>query len=349
MIQPMQEDIYKRDYDYEIPDELIAKYPLKNRIDSKILLHKNMNFHIQDFSSITSLLKHDDLIVFNETKVFKARLLLYKESGSKAEIFVNKIISKYEAECLTKGLNVKKKVQTLNVGSFPLKINILDRHQNSVIIKFNQDIRNLCEKTGKVPIPPYLNREEEEIDKERYQTVFANEIHSESAAAPTASLHFDNNLYGQIKTNFNTCNINLAVGLGTFKPLPDEPINNISKLHEEDFYISEDTAKKINKQLKNNKRIVAIGTTTLRALESAWDVNTKTVTEGKKSTDIFIKEGFKFNVVDVLVTNFHLPQSSLLMLVSAFGGKELIFAAYKYAIENKLRFFSYGDAMIIER
>ena len=120
-------------------------------------------------------------------------------------------------------------------------------------------------------------------------------------------------------------------------------------MHEEDFYISEDTAKKINKQLKNNKRIVAIGTTTLRALESAWDVNTKTVTEGKKSTDIFIKEGFKFNVVDVLVTNFHLPQSSLLMLVSAFGGKELIFAAYKYAIENKLRFFSYGDAMIIER
>ena len=344
----MQKDIYKSDYDYEIPDELIARYPLKNRTDSK-LLSCNKSFNIHDFSSLPSLLKKDDLIVFNETKVFKARLILYKESGSVAEIFVNKIISKYEAECLTKGINLKKKIQILKTSTFPIKINIYDRRKNSVLIKFNQEIKNLCESIGKVPIPPYLNREEEEIDKKRYQTVFAKESKNESAAAPTASLHFDDNLYKNIKTDFDTCVINLSVGLGTFKPLSDQPINNSSKLHEENFYISKNTSEKINNHIKNKKRVVAVGTTTLRALESAWDSDNQIMLPGNQSTDIFIKEGFKFNVVNALVTNFHLPQSSLLMLVSAFAGKEFIFSAYKYAIEKKLRFFSYGDAMIIER
>ena len=344
----MQKDIYKSDYDYEIPDELIARYPLKNRTDSK-LLSCNKSFNIHDFSSIPSLLKKDDLIVFNETKVFKARLILHKESGSTAEIFVNKIISKYEAECLTKGLNLKKKVQILKTGTFPIKIDIYKKQNNSVLIKFNQEIKNLCESIGKIPIPPYLNREEEEIDKKRYQTVFAKESKNESAAAPTASLHFDDNLYEKIKTDFDTCVINLSVGLGTFKPLSDEPINNLSKLHEENFYISKNTSEIINDHIKNKKRVVAIGTTTLRALESAWDSDSQSILYGNQSTDIFIKEGFRFNVVNTLVTNFHLPQSSLLILVSAFAGKELIFSAYKYAIEKKLRFFSYGDAMIIER
>ena len=348
MIHPMQKDIYKSDYDYEIPDELIARYPLKNRTDSK-LLSCNKSFNIHDFSSIPSLLKKDDLIVFNETKVFKARLILHKESGSTAEIFVNKIISKYEAECLTKGLNLKKKVQILKTGTFPIKIDIYKKQNNSVLIKFNQEIKNLCESIGKIPIPPYLNREEEEIDKKRYQTVFAKESKNESAAAPTASLHFDDNLYEKIKTDFDTCVINLSVGLGTFKPLSDEPINNLSKLHEENFQISKNTSEIINDHIKNKKRVVAIGTTTLRALESAWDSDSQSILHGNQSTDIFIKEGFRFNVVNTLVTNFHLPQSSLLILVSAFAGKELIFSAYKYAIEKKLRFFSYGDAMIIER
>ncbi|MDC3098818.1 tRNA preQ1(34) S-adenosylmethionine ribosyltransferase-isomerase QueA [Gammaproteobacteria bacterium] len=344
----MQKDIYKSDYHYEIPDKLIARYPLKKRTDSK-LLSCNKSFNIHDFSSLPSLLKKDDLIVFNETKVFKARLILQKESGSKAEIFVNKIISKFEAECLTKGLNLKKKVQILKSSTFPIKITIYEKQNNSVLIKFNQEIKNLCESIGKVPIPPYLDREEEEIDKKRYQSVFAKESKNESAAAPTASLHFDDNLYEKIKTDFDTCVINLSVGLGTFKPLSDEPINNLSKLHEENFYISKNTSEIINDHIKNKKRVVAIGTTTLRALESAWDSDSQIILHGNQSTDIFIKEGFKFNVANALITNFHLPQSSLLMLVSAFAGKELIFSAYKYAIEKKLRFFSYGDAMIIER
>ena len=218
-----------------------------------------------------------------------------------------------------------------------------------VHIKFNQNIDALCESIGHVPIPPYLNRADQEDDKDRYQTVFANHKFIESAAAPTASLHFDEELFNSIRKNFNTCKISLAVGLGTFKPLSDKPITESSTLHDEDFFISDEAAQLINKQIQNSKRIVSIGTTTLRALEAAWCKKQNMVKAGKNTTNIFIKEGYEFNVVNSLVTNFHLPQSSLLMLVSAFSGKEFILSAYKHAIEKKLRFFSYGDAMIIER
>ena len=156
-------------------------------------------------------------------------------------------------------------------------------------------------------------------------------------------------LFNSIRKNFNTCKISLAVGLGTFKPLSDDPITELTTLHDEDFFISDDAAQLINKQMQNNKRIIAIGTTTLRALEAAWCNKDRIVISGKSTTNIFIKEGYKFNVVNSLVTNFHLPQSSLLMLVSAFSGKEFILSAYKHAIDKQLRFFSYGDAMIIER
>jgi len=218
-----------------------------------------------------------------------------------------------------------------------------------VLIKFSQNVEHLCSTYGKVPIPPYLKRDDDEFDNVRYQSVFANDVLKESAAAPTASLHFDNDLYEKITNEFSTCKINLAVGLGTFKPLSKDAINDSSKLHEENFFFFFESAKKINSQLKDNKRIIAIGTTTLRALESSWNNETNSVSPGKQTTTIFIKEGFKFNVVNALLTNFHLPQSSLLMLVCAFAGKELIFSAYEFAIKNNLRFFSYGDAMIIER
>ena len=202
---------------------------------------------------------------------------------------------------------------------------------------------------ARVVLKRSLKRDDDEFDNLRYQSVFANDVFKESAAAPTASLHFDNDLYEKITNEFSTCKINLAVGLGTFKPLSNEAINDSSKLHEENFFISDESAKKINSQLKDKKRIIAIGTTTLRALESSWNNKTNSVSPGKQTTNIFIKEGFKFNVANALLTNFHLPQSSLLMLVCAFAGKELIFSMYEFAIKNNLRFFSYGDAMIIER
>ena len=345
----MNQDIYKSDYDYEIPEKLIARYPPKNRTDSKLLLCKDQNFSIENFSTISNFFQKDDLIVFNETKVFKARLILQKDSGGKTEIFINRIFSKFEAECLTKGLNLKKKSQVLKTDTFPLQISILNEKDGLVIIKFSQNVEHLCSIYGKVPIPPYLKRDDDESDNVRYQTVFANDVFKESAAAPTASLHFDNELYEKITNEFYTCKINLAVGLGTFKPLSDDAINDSSKLHEENFFISDESAKKINAQLKNNKRIIAIGTTTLRAIESSWNNETNSVSSGNQATTIFIKKGFKFNVANALLTNFHLPQSSLLMLVCAFAGKEFIFSAYEFAINNNLRFFSYGDAMIIER
>jgi S-adenosylmethionine:tRNA ribosyltransferase-isomerase len=349
MIQPMPKDIYKSEYDYAIPEELIAKFPPKNRVDSKLLSYTEKKFNIDPFKVIPKFFQKDDLIVFNETKVFRARLLLTKESGGKVEILINKIRNKFEAICLTKGLNLKKKKQLLKTEKFPLKIVILNNENSLVHIKFNQNIDALCESIGHVPIPPYLNRADQEDDKDRYQTVFANHKFIESAAAPTASLHFDEELFNSIRKSFNTCKISLAVGLGTFKPLPEEPITESSTLHDEDFFISDEAAQLINKQIQNSKRIVSIGTTTLRALEAAWCKKQNMVKAGKNTTNIFIKEGYEFNVVNSLVTNFHLPQSSLLMLVSAFSGKEFMLSAYKHAIEKKLRFFSYGDAMIIER
>tara|TARA_Y100000746_G_scaffold8263_2_gene7394 strand:+ start:15746 stop:16795 length:1050 start_codon:yes stop_codon:yes gene_type:complete len=349
MIQPMPKDIYKSEYDYEVPEELIAKFPPKNRVDSKLLSYSGQNFNIDSFQMISKFFHKDDLIVFNETKVFKARLLLTKDSGGKAEIFINKICNKFEALCLTKSLNLKKKKQLLKAENFPLKISILNNENGLTHIKFDQNITKLCESIGHVPIPPYLNRADRETDRERYQTVFANHRFTDSAAAPTASLHFDDELFDSVNKNFTTCKISLAVGLGTFKPLSEEPITESSTLHDEDFFISDESAKLINNQIKNDKRVIAIGTTTLRALEAAWCNKLNVIKPGKNTTNIFIKEGYKFKVVNSLVTNFHLPQSSLLMLVSAFSGKKFILSAYKYAIEKKLRFFSYGDAMIIDR
>jgi S-adenosylmethionine:tRNA ribosyltransferase-isomerase len=349
MIHAMPKDIYKSDFNYQVPEELIAKYPTANRSDSKILSFANGVFGINPFSKVKKFFQQDDLIVFNETKVFKARLLLQKDSGGKAEIFISKIKNKYTAECLTKGLNLQKKIQQLRSENFPLKIEIIEKDPNLVLIKFNQQVEHLCRTIGHVPIPPYLNRQDDETDKERYQTVFANKAFTDSVAAPTASLHFDEQLFKSITEEFKTTTVSLAVGLGTFKPLSDEPITESSSLHEEEFYISDEAAESMNQQLAKGKKIIAIGTTTLRALEAAWCCESKQIKSGKSSTNIFIKEGYEFKVVDTLITNFHLPQSSLLMLVSAFSSKDFIFEAYKHAIENNLRFFSYGDAMIIER
>ena len=345
----MQNDIYKIDYDYELPEELIAKFPPANRTDSQLLISANGNFHIHKFAKLIDLIDSDDILVLNETKVNPSRLRLTKNTGGKVEILVLEIKNKFTAVCLSKGLNKKIKEQQLFSSQFPLKITVLKDLGDTVEIKFAQDIQHLCNSIGEMPIPPYLNRDSDVIDNDRYQTVFANEKFQDSAAAPTASLHLDETLLSKISEKIKVCKLNLSVGLGTFKPLGDTPINDSSKLHSEKFYIPKETASCINEGIAAGKRIIALGTTTLRALEAAWNDDRKVLKHGHMSTDLFIFEGFKFNVVNSLITNFHLPQSSLLMLVSAFAGKKLIFDAYQYAIENKMRFFSYGDAMIIER
>ena len=234
----MQNDIYKTDYDYELPEELIAKFPLANRTDSKLLISANNNFHIHKFTKLIDLINSDDILVLNETKVNPSRLKFTKNTGGKVEILVLEIINKFAAVCLTKGLNKKIKEQQLFCSHFPLKITVLKDLGDSVEIKFAQDIQHLCNTIGEMPIPPYLNRNNDVIDNDRYQTVFANDKLQDSAAAPTASLHLDEALLSKISKRIKVCKLNLSVGLGTFKPLGETPINESSKLHSEKFYIS---------------------------------------------------------------------------------------------------------------
>ena len=198
-----------------------------------------------------------------------------------------------------------------------------------------------------MPIPPYLNRESTALDDDRYQSIFANDAYNNSVAAPTASLHFDKSLWQEVVKSVETANINLDIGYGTFQPLKDDPIDQTTKLHQESYHVPLETVKKIHNCKKNNGRVIALGTTTLRALESAVSEDGDIVC-GSNDTDIFIFEGYTFKVVDCLITNFHLPMSSLLMLVSAFGGKANIFDAYEHAVSCGYKFFSYGDAMLIE-
>ena len=345
----MSKDIYKSDYDFDLPSELIAQHPLEGRTDS-LLMHVDGNdFNIKKFSSIATEVSKKDCIIVNETKVFKSRLLLTKQTGGDVEIFILKIESKYIGQCLTRGLNRNKKTQKLYAKQFPIEIQILEDLGTEVLLKFNQSLQKLLESIGHVPLPPYLKRPDNHNDETRYQTIFANNDKENSVAAPTASLHFDKKLFLKLCSISNVFKIDLSIGLGTFKPLPDGPIQSNAELHNEVFNISEDVAIELSQAKKSGMRIIAIGTTVLRALESAWDKNTGALCHGPQSTKLFIKDGYKFQFVDSLVTNFHLPQSSLLMLVSVFGGKENIREAYNFAIKNKMRFFSYGDAMYIKK
>ena len=338
----------KTDFNYELPNELIAQYPSQQRTESKTLILDD-NHTILDFKHTLKHFTEYDLVVLNETKVRAARLLLQKDSGGDVEILVLKKTTKYRANCLAKGLNRKKTNQTLYAPNFPVKIKILSNRGKDIQIEFDQDINQLCTEIGQMPIPPYLGREAEKIDVERYQTVFANDEQLGSAAAPTASLHIDDEFLKEVEQATQVCKINLNVGYGTFEPLADGLIDTTTKLHEEEYYISANSADLINNTLDNKGKVLSVGTTTLRALESAFDQKSQKVNSGHQSTDIFISPGYKFKVVDGLVTNFHLPESSLLMLVAAFAGKDNIMKAYKYAVQEKMRFFSYGDAMIIKQ
>lgn len=350
MIHSMNNDIYKSDYFYELPEELIAKFPLENRSDSKLLTVNNNDFEINIFSDIENKINKEDLLILNETKVFQARLELIKKTGGKVEILILEKINKYTANCLTRGLNRNIVHQKLFTDQYPLDIKILPtKNTNFLKIEFSQPIDQICLNIGSMPIPPYLKRAENKVDVDRYQSVFANEKYRNSVAAPTASLHFDKTLLDRIKQKTHVSTLCLDVGYSTFQPIKDDLIDANATLHKENFFIPDDLRTQIESCKGRGGKIIALGTTTLRALESAFEPDKQNIRTGNQSTDIFIKEGYKFKIVDKLITNFHLPESSLLMLVCAFGGKSNILNAYKYAIKHSLRFYSYGDAMIIEK
>ena len=335
------------DFNYELPADLIAQFPTEKRGESKLLIANPLSKKIHDtqFVNLFDQINPDDLVVFNDTKVLKARLFGKKETGGKIEILVERIIDDKNALAMIRS---SKKISEENTIQLSDKhnVNIYGREDNLFKVKLNKgSFYEVLESLGHVPLPPYINRKDKLIDEDRYQTIYAKE--SGAVAAPTAGLHFSMEDMDKLKIkNINFTFITLHVGAGTFQPVKVDDINH-HIMHKELYSIDERTRDLIEITKKKGGRIIAIGTTVLRALESAF--NNNSICIGKQETKIFIKPGYKFNVVDALFTNFHLPKSTLLMLVSAFSGYEFTKEIYRHAILNKYRFFSYGDAMFIEQ
>lgn len=332
------------DYNFSLPDDLIARFPLKNRRDSRLMVLDCYEKKIIDseFKSLCRFTAPNDLLVFNDTKVINARIFGNKPTGGKVEILIERVIDKWNADVLikaNKSLSVGAKI-LFESDQYAI---ILSKSEEIFRIKFSIPVEKQIEKSGQIPIPPYFNRPSNDSDIDRYQTIYAK--NSGAVAAPTAGLHFDEDMIHQsLSSNVSHAFITLHIGVGTFLPLKNENIDE-NKLHSEYIEVSKNASDSIAKAKKNNGRVIAIGTTSTRALESASKDNVVLPYQGE--TSIFIKPGYKFRVVDALLTNFHLPMSSLLMLVSAMAGKKFIMKAYNHAIKNKYRFYSYGDAMLI--
>lgn len=336
------------DYNYYLPKELIAQTPILNRDEAKLLIVNRYNGEIkhQTFKDIIDYLEADDILVFNNTKVFPARIYGFKEeTNAKIEVLLLKEVSPGVWEVLlkpSKRVNVGTKI----IFSSKLEGEVLEKKENGLnLIKFSYDglFLTLLEELGKMPLPPYITQELE--TKDRYQTVYAKVLGS--AAAPTAGLHWTEELLKKVKTKgIKVVYITLHVGLGTFKPVVVEDVLK-HKMHEEEYFLDEETATILNNAKKGHKRIIAIGTTTTRCLEANLQ-KYKEFKATNETTNIFIYPGFKFKAIDALITNFHLPKSTLLMLVSAFASKDIIMKSYAEAIKNKYRFFSFGDAMFIQ-
>jgi S-adenosylmethionine:tRNA ribosyltransferase-isomerase len=358
------------DFSYELPDELIAQEPLPERAASRMLHLRRVEGNREDlrFTDFPELLKAGDLVVFNNTRVFPARLF-GRRSGAKAqplsvhnpasrdflkgrvEVLLTHQISEQpnEWECLVRPGRKIGVGETLFFGDGDeLAADVVWRGgfgERRVRFEPVEDFFGILERLGHVPLPPYIARDDRAGDRERYQTVYARE--RGSVAAPTAGLHFTPEILGRIKDKgVETAEITLHVGLGTFQPVRVERVEE-HRLHRESYEISKEAAAAVNRATEEKRRVVAIGTTTVRTLEFAAQ-ETGRVECGHGEADLFIYPGFRFRVVNALLTNFHLPQSTLLMLVCAFAGTERVLAAYRHAVEHKYRFYSYGDCMFVE-
>lgn len=332
------------DFHYDLPSELIASFPLKKRSESRLLcLDRGIITH-KHFTDITSLISEKDLLVLNNTKVIAARLLGHKESGGRVEILIERILDKHR---VLAHVRASKSPQEMSILFFPnnIRFKVLGRQEALFELVYcgEESILDVVESYGEIPLPPYFNRAPTTEDKERYQTIFAE--HKGSVAAPTAGLHFDENLLATLQEKkIEIAFITLHVGAGTFSPVRREDISQ-HKMHAEFCHVSETLCEKIKKTKARGGRIIAVGTTTARSLESASQNGE--IKPFRGDTDIFIYPGYSFRCVDALITNFHLPGSTLLMLVSALAGRSNIMHAYQEAIKEKYRFFSYGDAMFI--
>jgi len=335
------------DFNYNLPENLIAQSPLKERRDSRLLIINPTKQTLQDsfFKQFTSHLSSNDLVIFNDTKVIKARLFGKKLTGGKVELLIERILDNTNATALIKtSKTIKSGMEVMIDKGVYLKI--ISRKNNLFHVRLNKgSFEKLLKSYGHIPLPPYIQREDEEQDMIRYQTIYAK--NEGAVAAPTAGLHFSQSDFKELnKKNITTAFLTLHVGSGTFQPVKVSDIND-HIMHEEVYYLDANIIDAIAKTKAKGGRIIAIGTTVLRALESAFAE--EVIKKDYNVTKIFIKPGFKFKVVDALFTNFHLPKSTLLMLISAFAGSKFTKKAYNHAIEKKYRFFSYGDAMFIEQ
>lgn len=338
------------DFNFQLPDELVARYPLEQRSASR-LLHLDAQGQTTDlhFKDILDLFSPGDLLVLNDTKVMKARLKGKRASGGAVELLVERIFDQTLAHCHIKASNSPKAGAELFVGPDAVKVTVQGRHKNLFIVEFSQPILSVLEQYGQLPIPPYFNREAEAIDSERYQTVFHHPEKIASVAAPTASLHFDEVLLRQLaEKGIHQAFVTLHVGAGTFLPVRSTDIEN-HIMHSEWCEVPESTVALIKQTQARGNRVIAVGTTATRALESAAQAHGGHIGAWTGDTQIFIYPGYQFCVVDRLITNFHLPESTLLMLVSALSTRDYILAAYEHAVKAGYRFFSYGDAMLIDK
>ncbi len=332
------------DFDFDLPKSLIAQSPPENRTDSRLLVPKSTIID-SFFHQIASFIKPGDLLVMNNTRVIPARLFGHKASGGKVEIMIERLLNDRQVLAMVKASRAPKidSYITLDNGD---KAQVISKENGFYTLDFTTDsLLDLLDNVGHIPLPPYIERSDDKADLERYQTVFAR--HEGAVAAPTAGLHFDDELLSTLEEKgIKHCFVTLHVGAGTFQPVKADEITD-HKMHSEYFEISQTTVDQINQTKANGGRIIAVGTTAVRSVESAAKSGTLKAT--KEETDIFIYPGYEFKIVDMLITNFHLPKSSLLMLVSAFIGRERMMEIYQHAIENEYRFFSYGDAMLLEK
>ena len=338
------------DFNFDLPNELIARYPLDTRSASRLLhLDAQGQHHDFQFTDILDLLNAGDLLVLNDTKVMKARLKGKRASGGAVEVLVERMQDAFIAHCHIKASNTPKAGAELFIGPDAVKVTVLGRHENLFIVEFSQPILTVLELYGQLPIPPYFNREAEAIDTERYQTVFNDPTKLASVAAPTASLHFDQKLLDQLEAKgIQKTFVTLHVGAGTFLPVRTDDIAN-HIMHSEWCDVTEHSVELIRQTKARGNKVISVGTTATRAVESAAQAHDGELKAWTGDTQIFIYPGYEFKVVDRLITNFHLPESTLLMLVSALSNRDNILAAYQHAVANQYRFFSYGDAMLVDQ
>jgi len=337
-----------KDFYYDLPENLIAQVPLKDRTSSKLMLLDKKTGEVKHeiFKNILNYIQKDDVIVFNNTRVLPARLYgVKKDTGANIEILLLKRIELNKWQVLVKPAKRVKIGSVVTFGDNLLNMNVLKEYDEGirdVEFSYNGVFEDIIASIGYMPLPPYIKEKLE--DKERYQTVYSK-ING-SSAAPTAGLHFTEDLLQQLKDKGVQIEyVTLHVGLGTFRPVKADKIENHT-MHSEFYKIDVDTAQRLNTAKKQGKKIIAVGTTSVRTLESA--VNDEQMLEKlEDNTNIFIYPPYNFKFVDSIITNFHLPESTLIMMISAFSGKENVFKAYQNAIENEYRFFSFGDAMFI--